>query len=99
MAESSPNVWKTLWQEEKLHSVFKRLLLHTCKNHGWFGKGLKVDSSESGQRYKHRYMTSTCILGVRARELRKICHFVAFVNRHKEFTTVLRRSCAQNRRK
>ena len=40
---------KTLWEKEKLlvmsnfsfsHSVFKRLVLQTCKNQGLFGKGL-----------------------------------------------------------
>ena len=49
MAESSPNRWKTLWEKEKLLvmsnfsfscSVFKLLLLQTCKNQGLFGKGL-----------------------------------------------------------
>ena len=39
-----------MWEEEKLlvtsnfsffHSVFKRLVLQTCKNQGLFGKGLK----------------------------------------------------------
>ena len=24
--------------------VFKRLILQTCKNHGWFGKGLKTEN-------------------------------------------------------
>ena len=46
MAESFPNVYKTLWEKEKSfimsnfsfsHSVFKRLVLQTCH-----GKGLKV---------------------------------------------------------
>ena len=49
MPESSPNGWNTLWEKEKLlimsnfsfsHSVFKRLVLHTRKNQGLFGKGL-----------------------------------------------------------
>ena len=49
MAESSPNRQKTLWEKEKLlvtsnfsfsHSVFKGLVLQTCKNQGLFGKGL-----------------------------------------------------------
>ena len=48
MAESS-QVVETLWEMEKLlvtsnfsfsHSVFKRLVLQTHKNQGWFGKGL-----------------------------------------------------------
>ena len=42
-------VEKTLWEKEKLlvtsnfsfsHSIFKRLVLQTCKNKGLFGKGL-----------------------------------------------------------
>ena len=50
MAESSPKEYKTLQEKEKLlvtsslsfsHSVFKRLVLQTCKNQGLFGKGLK----------------------------------------------------------
>ena len=49
MAGSSPYGKKTLWEKEKLlitsnlffsHSVFKRVLLQTRKNHGLFGKGL-----------------------------------------------------------
>ena len=49
MAESSSSGKKTLWEKEKLlvtsnfsfsHSVFKRLVLQTCKNQGLFGKGL-----------------------------------------------------------
>ena len=48
MAESSSNGLKTLWEKEKLLvtsnfsfslSVFKRLVLQTCKNQGLFGKG------------------------------------------------------------
>ena len=47
--KSSPNGLKKLWEKEKLlatsnfsfyHSVSKRLLLHTRKNQGLFGKGL-----------------------------------------------------------
>ena len=43
MAESSLNEWKTQWEKEKLlvtsnfsfyHSVFKRLVLQTCKKPG-----------------------------------------------------------------
>ena len=50
MEESSSNVWKTLWEKEKLlvtsnfsfsHSVFKSLVMQTRKNQGLFGKGLK----------------------------------------------------------
>ena len=50
MAESYPKGQKTLWEKEKLlvssnfsfsHSVFKRLVLQTCKSQGLFGKGLK----------------------------------------------------------
>ena len=50
MAEGSPNRWKILWEKEKLlvtsnfsfsHSVFKRLVLQTCKQQGLSGKGLK----------------------------------------------------------
>ena len=50
VAESSSNGWKTLREKEKLlvtsnfsfsHSVFKRLILQTCKNQGLFVKGLK----------------------------------------------------------
>ena len=42
--------WKTLWEKDKLcvrsnfslyHSVFKRLVLQTCRNKGLFGKGLR----------------------------------------------------------
>ena len=53
MAESSPNGQKTLWEKEKLlvtsnfsftHSVFKRLVLQTCKNQGLFEKGLTVNT-------------------------------------------------------
>ena len=49
MAESFPNMYKTLWEKEKLlitsnfsfsHSVFKRLVQQTSKNQGLFGKGL-----------------------------------------------------------
>ena len=49
MVESFPDEQKILWEEEKLlvtnnfsfsHSVFKRLLLQTCKHQGLFGKGL-----------------------------------------------------------
>ena len=48
-AESSQNPQKTLWEKEKLlvtsnfsfsHSVFKRLVMQTCKNQGLFRKGL-----------------------------------------------------------
>ena len=51
MEESSSNVWKTLWEKEKLlvtsnfsfsHSVFKSLVMQTRKNQGLFGKGLKA---------------------------------------------------------
>ena len=50
MEESSSNVWKTLWEKEKLlvtsnfsfsYSVFKSLVMQTRKNQGLFGKGLK----------------------------------------------------------
>ena len=49
MAGRSPFGKKTLLQKEKLfvtsnfscsHNVFKRVLLHTCKNQSLFGKGL-----------------------------------------------------------
>ena len=52
MEESSSNGLKTLWEKEKLlvksnfsfsNSVFKRLVLQTCKNQGLFGKGLNND--------------------------------------------------------
>ena len=51
MADSSLQGQKTLWEKEKLlimsnfffsHSVFKSLVLQTCKNQGLFGKGLKT---------------------------------------------------------
>ena len=51
MTESSPNRQKTLWEKEKLlvtsnfsfsHSVFKRIVLHTRKNQGLYGKGLSI---------------------------------------------------------
>ena len=51
MAESSPSGKKTLREKVNLlltsnfsfsHSVFKRLVLQTRKNQGWFGKGLKA---------------------------------------------------------
>ena len=51
MAESSPNGYKTLWENEKLfvtsnssisHSIFKRLVLQTRKNQGLLGKGLNL---------------------------------------------------------
>ena len=51
MAESSLKWLKTLWEKEKLlvtsnfsfpPSVFKGLLLQTCKNQGLFGKGLNL---------------------------------------------------------
>ena len=51
MTETSLNRQKTLWEKEKLlvtrnfsfsHSVFKRLVLQTCKNQSLFGKGLTV---------------------------------------------------------
>ena len=54
MAESSPKFWKTIWEKEKLlitsnfsfsHSVFKRLVMQTCKNQGLFGKGLNTFSN------------------------------------------------------
>ena len=54
MVESSPNGKKTLWKKEKLlvlsnfsffHSVFKGLVLQTCKNQGLFGKGLIIGQS------------------------------------------------------
>ena len=50
--ESSPNGLEPLWENEKLliksnfscfHSVFKRLVQKTRKNHGLFGEGLKCD--------------------------------------------------------
>ena len=49
MAESYLNGKKTLWEKEKLlvtsnfsfsRRVYKRLVLHTGKNQGLFGKGL-----------------------------------------------------------
>ena len=49
MAESFPEQVKTLLEKEKFlsksnlsfsHSVFKRLVLYTSKNQGFFGKGL-----------------------------------------------------------
>ena len=49
MGESSPKGLKTLCEKEKVllmsnfsfsHSVFKRLILQTRKNQGFFGKGL-----------------------------------------------------------
>ena len=55
MMESSPKGSKTLREKEKLLdtsnfsfslSVFKRLVLHTHKNKGLFGKGLKKKPSE-----------------------------------------------------
>ena len=51
MEESSSKVEKTLWEKEKLlimsnfsftHSVFKRLVLQTCKNQGLLGKWLSL---------------------------------------------------------
>ena len=53
-AESCPKGLKTLWEKENLlvmsnfsfsHSVFKRLVLQTCKNQGLFGKGLTSTTS------------------------------------------------------
>ena len=50
IAESCTEGYKTKWEKEKLlvtcnfsfsHSVFKRLVLQTCKNKGLFGKPLK----------------------------------------------------------
>ena len=47
--KSSLNGWKRLWKKEKLliitnfpfsHTVFKRLILQTCKTKGLFGKGI-----------------------------------------------------------
>ena len=61
-AESSPNGLKTLWEKEKLlvtsnfsfsHSVFKRLVMQTRKNHDLFGKRLSSRGdypSTSGRR-------------------------------------------------
>ena len=49
MAESFPYGMKTLWEKEKLHSVFKRLL-QTCENHGLFGKWLTNDSFSEKRR-------------------------------------------------
>ena len=46
----STSLLKTLWEKEKMlltinfsfsHSVFKRLVLQTCKNQDLFGKGLR----------------------------------------------------------
>ena len=47
MAEASPKGLKTLWEKEKLlvssnftfPTVFKRLVLQTCKNRSLFGEG------------------------------------------------------------
>ena len=53
MAEISTSGWKTQSEKEKLldtsnfsfsHSVFKRLVLPTCKKQGLFGKGLNFNS-------------------------------------------------------
>ena len=49
LAECSQNPKKTLWEKDKLlltsnspfPSVFKRLVLQTCKHQGLFGKGLR----------------------------------------------------------
>ena len=49
MAESFSDLWKTLWEKDKLlvtsnisfsHSVFKRLAPQTRENRGLFGKAL-----------------------------------------------------------
>ena len=57
MAESYPNRLKTLREKEKLlvtsnfsfpQSVFKRLILQTCKNQGLFGKGLRFNQFGCG---------------------------------------------------
>ena len=54
MAESSSNMSKILWEKEKLlimsnfsfsPSVFKRLLLQTCKNQALFWNGLNKKKS------------------------------------------------------
>ena len=50
MVEISPTGQKTQWEKDKLlmnnfsfsNSVFKRLVLKTCKNMGLFGKGLSM---------------------------------------------------------
>ena len=56
MEESSSDVLKTQWEKEKLlvtsdfsfsHSVFKRLVLQTRKNHGLFEKGLWQSAFEN----------------------------------------------------
>ena len=54
MTESSPKGSKTLQEKKKLlvmsnfsfsHSVFKRLVLQTCKNQDLFGKGLSFTTT------------------------------------------------------
>ena len=68
MAESTRNGLKTLWEKEKLlvtsnfsftHSVFKRLVLQTCKNQGLFGKGLsQVQKTESMSHRLQRFVVT-----------------------------------------
>ena len=66
MAESYPNGQKTLWEKEKLlitsnfsffRSVFKRLVLQTCKNQGLFGKGLTLSQTNP-----HVYVSEVQVL-------------------------------------
>ena len=67
MAESFPNGQKTLWEKEKLlvmnnfsfsHSVFKRLVLQTCKNQGLCGKVLSLYTIPTFSTPKERVFSS-----------------------------------------
>ena len=78
LAKSYLNGYKTLWEKEKLlirsnfsfsHSVFKRLVLQTCKNQGLFGKGL--------YRYHGGHCTYPCFPGVL---LTSTLHTILFPN-------------------
>ena len=71
MAESSSNGKKTLWEKEKLlvtsnfffsHSVFKRLLQHTSKNKGLFGKWLICRSKTIRFRIHSVFLTLSVLL-------------------------------------
>ena len=70
-ARSPPNGQKTLWEKEELHvtsnfsfthSVFKRLVLQTCKNKSLFGKGLTP--------YQRRTLTHVKIQSICRRKIR-----------------------------
>ena len=84
MAESSPIGKKTLWEKEKLfvmsyfsfsHSVFKRLVQHTLKNQGLFGKRLMKTSREKEQSPKLSLILSKTHWDLIASTLEQLFHF------------------------